>query len=244
MFGLASLAIIIFFIIMGFTIPWWLIEGALGTPIVKSRLTSDCFESVATDHLLDMLNRETRANKIFSLYRDELNGGCDTPYHLVSPVITKTRLTTCSFGGGICLPDTPSFEITHWNMSPLVMGVNSRSRALMSQRLTCAPINLDPFWWKFKDGSVIYVPKISDGGIQLLDNISLILITLNGPNKFSNESSGCLMFTEKGPFDLTVLPGFTAGTNYFGLPEPLILNEFLQRNDSQSFLVILRAGLS
>jgi hypothetical protein len=49
---------------------------------------------------------------------------------------------------------------------------------------------------------------------------------------------------EKGPFDVTVLPGFTAGTNYFGQPEPLILNDFLQRNDSQSFLVILRAGLS
>jgi hypothetical protein len=196
------------------------------------------------DHLLDALNRETRADEIFSLCRDELSGGCDTPYHLVDPVITKTRPTTCPFGGDICLPNTPSFEITHWNISPLVMGVNSRSRVLINQRLTCVPITLDPFLWKYKDGSVIYVPKLSPGVLQLSDNISLTLTTLNGPNKFSNESSGRLMFTEKGPFDLTVLPGLTAGTNYFELAEPLILNDFLQRNDSQSFLVILRAGLS
>jgi hypothetical protein len=93
---------------------------------------------------------------------------------------------------------------------------------------------------------VIYVPKLSSDPIQLSNNISLILNTLNGPNKFSNESSGLIVFTEKGPFDLTVLPGYTAGTNYYDLPETqqLILNELLQRNDSQSFLVVLRAGLS
>ncbi|PMD32158.1 hypothetical protein L207DRAFT_610168 [Hyaloscypha variabilis F] len=243
-FGLASLAIITLFIIMGFTIPWGLTEGALGTPIVKSRLTGDCLDSTSSGHLLDILNRATRADEIFSLCRDEVTGGCDTPYPLVDPVITKTRPTTCPFGGEICLPDVPSFEITHWNISPLVMGVNSRSQVSMNQRLTCAPITIDPFLWKYEDGSVIYVPKLSSDPIQLSNNISLILTTLNGPNKFSNESSGLTMFTEKGPFDLTVLPGYTAGTNYYNLPEPLILNEFLQRNDSQSFLVVLRAGLS
>ena len=73
---------------------------------------------------------------------------------------------------------------------------------------------------------MIYVPKLSSDPIQLSNNISLILNTLNGPNKFSNESSGLIMFTKKGPFDLTVLPGYTAGTNYYNLPEPqqLILN--------------------
>jgi hypothetical protein len=79
-----------------------------------------------------MLNRETISDEIFSLFQDELSGGCDTPYHLVGPVITKTRPTTCPFGGDICLPDTPSFEITHWNMLALVIGVNSYSRALIS----------------------------------------------------------------------------------------------------------------
>lgn len=240
-FGIASIVVILFFLFMGVAIPWWLTEGALGTPIVKSKITEDCLKSDMPSHLLDILNRETRADEIFGLCRDELNAGCDSPYHLSDPQITKTRPTTCPFGGNICLNTTPSFEVTHWNISAFEMGVNSRSKLSMNQRLTCAPISLDPFLWKFKDGSVIYIPKLQSQ-FKLWSNVSLTLSTTNGLNKFSNESSGVRMFEEKGPFDLTVLPRYTAGTNYFGNPEPLELNELLQRNDSQSFLVIHRAG--
>jgi hypothetical protein len=42
LFGIASIVIILFFLFIGVAIPWWLTEGALGTPIVKSKITEDC----------------------------------------------------------------------------------------------------------------------------------------------------------------------------------------------------------
>jgi hypothetical protein len=243
-FGLASILNISFFLVMQVAVPYWLTEGALGTPIVKSTITDECLKSKQSGHLHEILNRETRADEIFHLCRDVLNAGCDSPYHLSEPIITKTRPKTCPFGGDICLDDAVSFEITHWNISASEMGVNSRSELLMNHRLTCAPVSLDPFLWTYNDGSVIYVPEApSEGQIYMLfDNVSLTLATTNGPNKFSNESSGLKMVEKKGSFDLTVLPRFTAGTNYFPDQPPLELNRVLQRNDGQSFLVVYRAG--
>jgi hypothetical protein len=238
LFGFASIVVILFFLFIGFATPWWLTEGALGTPIVKSKIAEDCVNSESPLHLTDTWNRQTRADEIFNLCRDDLNAGCDSPYWLSNPQITKTRPITCPFEGSICLNNTPSFQITHWNISAFEMGVNSRSKLLISQRLTCSPISLDPFLWKFNNGSIIYVQKL-DADAMIRPNVSLVLSTQNGPNKFSNERSGALMFEAKGPWDLTVLPRHLLGANLF---EPLKLNELLQRNDSRPFLVIHRAG--
>lgn len=242
LFGFASIIILLLFLFLGVAIPWWITEGALGTPVVKSKITGGCINSTKIDHLLDILNRETRADEIFALCRDELNAGCDSPYWLADPQITKTRPTTCPFEGNLCLNNTQAFQITHWNISAFEMGVNSRSKVVMNHRLTCAPISLDSFLWRYANASIVYVQKLDDPSFPIYHNVSLMLSTENGPNKFSNESSGARMFKEKGPWDLTVLPRYDAGTNYYGNPEPLQLNEHLQHNDSQSFLVIHRAG--
>lgn len=63
-------------------------------------------------------------------------------------------------------------------------------------------------------------------------NISLILSTKNGPDFFSKEDSGLRMVQEDGPHDLTVLPR----------EEMAGLNELIERDDGQSFLVVYRAG--
>ncbi len=238
LFGFTSIVVILFFLFIGSAAPWWITEGALGTPIVKSKITEECINYDNPSHLLDTWNRETRADEIFSLCRDELDAGCDSPYWLSNPQITKTRPATCPFKGGICLNDAPSFQITHWNISAFEMGVNSRSKLLVNQRLTCSPISLDPFLWGYQDASIIYVQRF-DADTMIRSNVSLILSTKNCPNKISNESSGALMFEAKGPWDLTVLPRYLAGANLF---EPLKLNELLQSNDSRPFLVIHRAG--
>jgi len=234
-FGIASILNISFFLVMGIAIPWWLTEGALGTPIVKSKITEECLKSNKFDHWEDSINRETRADEIFHLCRDKLNAGCDSAYYLSNPQITKTRPMTCPFTGNICLNNTASFEITHWNISAFEIGVNSRSKLLMSRRLTCAPVSLDPFLLRWWNRSLIYVPKIPPNReITIESNVSLKLSTWNGPNKFSNEYSGPRMAKERGPHDLTILPNFTPGR--------IELNEFLQRDDGQSFLVVYRAG--
>jgi hypothetical protein len=238
LFGFASIVVILFFLIIGFVAPWWLTEGALGTPIVKSKIAEDCINSEDPGNLLDTWNRQTRADEIFTLCRDDLNAGCDSPYWLSNPQITKTRPTTCPFQGSICLNHTPSFQITHWNISAFEIGVNSRSKLLINHRLTCSPISLDPFLWRLENASIVYVQSLQYD-TMIRGNVSLMLSTQNGPNKFSSESSGALMFEANGPWDLTVLPRNLLGANEF---EPLKLNELLQRNDSRPFLVIHRAG--
>jgi hypothetical protein len=49
-FGIASILNISIFLVMGVAIPWWLTEGALGTPIMKSRNTEKCLKSNSTSH--------------------------------------------------------------------------------------------------------------------------------------------------------------------------------------------------
>jgi hypothetical protein len=238
LFGFASIMVILVFIVIGFAVPYRLTEGALGTPIVKSKIAEDCVNSENPENLLNTWNRQTRADEIFTLCRDDLNAGCDSPYWLSNPQITKTRPTTCPFQGSICLNNTASFQITHWNISAFEMGVNSRSKLLMNHRLICSPISLDPFLWRLENASIIYVQDLRYD-TMIRDNVSLMLSTQNGPNKFSSESSGALMFEANGPLDLTVLPRNLFGANPF---EPHKLNDLLQRSDSRPFLVIYRAG--
>ncbi|KIN07072.1 hypothetical protein OIDMADRAFT_139742 [Oidiodendron maius Zn] len=234
-FGFASILNISFFLVMGVAIPIWLTEGVLGAPIVKSNIWEECLSTRAISHWPERLNRETRADEIFHVCRDNLNGGCDSAYYLSVPKITKWRSMKCPFTGNICLNNTPSFEITHWNISTFEMGVNSRSKLLMSRRLTCAPVSIDPFLWKFENRSLIYILKGYYGSkYKLRKNDTLILSTMNGPNKFSSENSGLHMVNENGPHDITLLPDVCPGL--------LELNEFLQRDNGQSFLVINRAG--
>jgi hypothetical protein len=127
---------------------------------VKSKITEECIKSDMFSHFLDSVNRETRADDIFHLCRDKLNAGCDDAYYLSDPQITKTRSIACPFTSNICLSNILSFKITHWNISTFEMGLNSRSKLLMNQRLTCAPVSLDPFLWKWGNRSIIYVRKI------------------------------------------------------------------------------------
>jgi hypothetical protein len=232
-FGVAAIINICFFLVMGVAIPWWLTEGALGAPIVKSRITEDCLSSIVKDHWVDTINRLSRADEIFRLCQDRLDAGCDSPYHLSTPQITKTRSTACPFKGYICLKD--SFEITHWNISAFEIGVNSRSKLLLNRRLTCAPVSLNPFLSRPPNSSsFIYVKKAYfNQTVKMWPNISLILSTKNGPDRFSNEDSGLRMVQEDGPHDLTILPWSSE------LDEP---NELMKRNDGVSFLVIYRAG--
>ncbi|KAN0121755.1 hypothetical protein V8E51_000081 [Hyaloscypha variabilis] len=232
-FGLASILNISFFLVMGVAIPWWLTEGALGTPIVKSRNTEECLKSNSASHQVWRINRLSRADDIFHLCQDRLDAGCDSPYYLSDPQITKTRSTVCPFQGRICIGNTPSFEITQRKVSAFEMGVNSRSNLYVNRRLTCAPVSLNPFLSRPQNGSFIYVKKaFYNETVTLWPNISLTLSTKNGPDIFSKKDSGIRMVQEDGPHDLNVLPS----------EEMSGLNELMERNDGQSFLVVYRAG--
>lgn len=157
-FGIASILNISLFLVMGVAIPWWLTEGALGTPIVKSSNTEECLKSNSKSHWLESVNRLLRADNIFHLCQDRLNAGRDSPYYLSNPQITKSRLIACPFAGSICQVNN-AFEITQWNISAFEMGVNSRTKLSMTRRLTCAPVSLEPFLSRPQNSSsFIYNP--------------------------------------------------------------------------------------
>jgi hypothetical protein len=157
-FGIASILNFSIFLVMGVEIPWWLTEGALGTPIVKSRNTEKCLKSNSTSHWVESLNRLLRAYDIFHLCQDRLDASCDSPYYLSNPQITKTRSIACPLKGHICPGNTVPFEITQWNISAFEMGVDSRSKLFVNRRITCAPVSINPFYRGLKT-AVLYTSK-------------------------------------------------------------------------------------
>jgi hypothetical protein len=244
-FGIFAVLNIGLFVIMGVAIPWFLSEGALGAPIVKSRMTDECLNSVKYEHIHTIMDQLPKTDAIFQQCLDQIGGDCDAQFYLQRPQIRNARLHDCPFPSGICHNGTKPFEITHSNITPYAVGVNSKSRVTMNHRLTCAPVYLESFL--FVTPEPPHETFITVQNPDMFDwpwwNLSMSLNTMNGPNSVSNESSGLRMAKEKGPYDLTILP------SYFAMAEdvvgnPKLMHANLRRDDGVSFLIIHRAGAS
>jgi hypothetical protein len=243
-FGAVALLTVAVFITMGIMVPWLLTYGATEAPVVKSRATDSCLKSEKYSYIPIRIYTPPKSDAIFSQCLDRLDAGCDTRFYLQQPTVLKERIEYCPFPGNICHNQIKPLQITHVNVTPLQMGVNSKSKISFNHRLTCAPVDLDPFllftrnapkkaWisarnWDLHDGS------------RLWRNFSMPLNTMNGPNKLSTENSGLRMAQERGPNDLTVLPRHWAGVQV--VDDPNALHKALQRDDGLAYLVIYRAG--
>jgi hypothetical protein len=243
-FGILNVAV---FVIMSVVIPIWLAEGALGAPIVKSKATGECLNSTWWDSLPYKINRQTKTDETFHLCRDKLDAGCDSQYYLSKPQIQKTRPKECPFSGNICHKNSTPFEITHYNISAYHVGVNSRSHVIMNHRLTCSPVSVENFilYGTTPEGerNVLTVqtrPRIGET-TYLEGPLMINLITKNGPNSESNESSGRYMALKKEKPKLTLLPqkgplNDIPGVYSYSQDK---LAESLRRDDGQPFLIVL-----
>lgn len=253
-FGALALSNLALFAILGVIIPLWLSDGALGAPIVRSRATTDCLDSNRKRENGKSWFRPPRTEDIFMLCSDPLHITCGSQYYLRTPQLSTRYSTECPFSD-ICQNGSRTLEITHSNISSLEVGVNSRSRLTMNHRIACAPVTLEPF---LRLGTGVWqTPRISVGKeeappwFERWDNLHpmyMKITTENGPNSFSNESSGLRMAKKSGPYELMVLPKRweRPGSDMPGMREihPDELHPDLRGEKRVSFLIVFRAGWS
>lgn len=103
-FGIFAILNIGLFVAMGVAIPWFLSDGALEMPIVRSRMIGTCanYTTIFGSSLNGIITPHLYTDAIFRQCTDQLNQGCENRYYLQQPQIHKTRPEACPFPGNIC----------------------------------------------------------------------------------------------------------------------------------------------
>jgi hypothetical protein len=242
--GLVAIVNCLVFIAAGVMLPWFLTDGALGAPEVRSQRTHNCTDSWAGGLPGNLINSNLLlAGSIWDQCHDKKS---DDSYCDPNFVRTKTYVTSllpgCIFPSQICLPSQPMAIFTRANLTPHDLGVNVNFQMSVSHRIFCNPISLGPFIHKInrsaKDGSELgdFTLSIQDTGIynvtESTRNLELNMWTDNGPD------SGRDMFRKKTRFFAQVLlePGSDTPENFKRM-HPL-----LAFRDVQIFVLVLKAG--
>jgi len=233
-FGIVAILNILTFIWMGVTIPYLLTGGAWGAPEVRSQRTDACLDDIdgafpgdfwdAKGMLPDKIWENCHGTNI-------VDASCDPNFAGIrgfSTVISEG----CPLSH-ICIDGLPTVTFTRTNLTAHDLGISSRLKMTVSQRMSCSPISLRPF---IREGP-------SDSGLGRFTlsienpiftrykynaNLSLPLWTNNTPK------SGREVFNKGGVFQLQVLPKNALG----GFDNILSL----VRQDGQAFLIVLKAG--
>ena len=242
-YGISAILNFILFVAMGTAIPFLLTDGSLKTPIVRSTATQDCLERAF--HVGDYLAHPPKSEAIFQQCLNALDQGCDTQFYLTPPKITSKRLDSCPFDLNICMNNTQPLEITHWNITPYELGINSKSTLSLTHRLTCTPVNLASFTVLPSNKNHSFVSAQDrnfayKNGFQ--PSLTLQLDTWNGPHQYSNTSSGLWRARQDGLPDLTILPKYMRPLGQNPWKNETLMNKLLQRSDGRSYLVIFRAA--
>jgi len=250
-FGIFAITNLALFGILGIALPVLLSEGVLGAPVVRSKAIDRCLGLIYSlgGSTAYYAEQRARADGVFDVCLNRLDHGCGSQYYNQQPRISK-RNTQCPFPNNVC-NDTfnSSYEITHSNITAYEFGLNSPSRFALSHRLTCSPIHLEPF--------LVLNPSLQSVNISVADvdtrddpkwsdvdqnAYSMTLQTLNGPNNFSNQSSGVRLAFGNGKKDLTILPA-VSNKNKSSVELPsFFIHKYLKRKDAESFLIIRRPG--
>jgi hypothetical protein len=248
-FGLFASTNLVLYVAMGILIPWLLSDGALDPPFIKSRVTDSCLKAEKYENIFNIIGQVPVTDAIFAQCYDQFEKGCDNQYYPRLPQIQYQRIDSCPFATDICYNGTKPFEITHWNITPYEVGINSKSRATLNHKLTCAPVELRHFLvYSEARGIAIATMQHFDWSStiresQLWSNLSLALDTFNGPNGRSSNSSGLEAARIGRQLDLHVLPKYFVSDEEV-LSNPEMIHPSLRRKDGRSFLIILRPGAS
>jgi hypothetical protein len=141
--------------------------------------------------------------------------------------------------------------VEHRGLTAFDLGVNSKSPAVLNHRLECVPIKTDIFTTrifvnheKYGNGSYLWF-----GGQRtdeaLRRGFDMALMTRNGPNGFSNESSGLQLASwpksAPPPFEFSIVP---VNMVYNGTQNLIDTHRLLRRRDGNVFIAVLKAGQS
>ena len=243
-FSVSTILKFVFFVILGVALPWLLSEGALEVPIIRSKFTRGCADSQYG--IGERLSYLPKAESIFHQCLNKLDQGCDSQFHLMRPNISERRLEDCLFSPAICYNDTRGLEMTHWNITPYELGINSKATIWLTHRLTCMPIDIIPFAIisTFRNFSIVTAqdrPTALPPGAPYR-SLSQLLQTQNGLNPASTKSSGLKGAQNHSTPDITLPPRFIRGSRDCPWRNSTILNPYLRRRDGRLFLVVYRSG--
>jgi hypothetical protein len=244
-FGILALVNCLVFFPMNAIIPYFLSEGTLETPIVRSKATESCLKFNNTARLTySVLSRITVAEAIYSQCQDGQSSGCREQYLIETPNITKSLLNLCPFTTNICHNSSKTLQIIHSGITPYRLGVNSRSPLFVNHRVSCSPIRLEPFLTDVTVGPnhtwapAIVVSKVEDD--QKIPRSHIMLLeTTNGPNFVSNVSSGLVRAKKGKEPEMTQLPHIAmAPATSFEVP----WHPYFHTDPGMPFMVVYRAG--
>ncbi|KAK6541914.1 hypothetical protein TWF694_007690 [Orbilia ellipsospora] len=191
-FGVAALINGTGFILIGIILPSLLTNWS--TLFVKSKLMPYCDIRLGSISKLRHKEMYAYANAKYeqcwnrTTYKFIEDSGCST-----SPPKIGVATSDCPFHPEVCMNETKPIVIETKDISYKDMGLNSRSKITISYRLTCSPVNLDPFIYTRKGQNIFSIYDLTPtepdfNGDSFLQYSNLT--TLNGPNKWSEQSSG------------------------------------------------------
>lgn len=237
-FGILALLNICAFITAGVAVPWLLSEGWQNTPIVRSKMLEDCVNSSRHHHIDTIVDEYPIVEAIFQPCNGRPGRGCEDDYYLKAPKIDKVRTRECPFNEQLCHRGVAPVRITHSNLTTFEAGINSKSMVNINRQVTCAPIISEPFIVPLKNRTESAISIHSQDRLERFN--FYLLETKNGPNRFSNYSSGLKMARANGVNDVFILPIpiFKEHTRN----EPLQIHPFLRRFDGMPFVIVWRGG--
>jgi hypothetical protein len=244
--GIFALMNIGVFSCLGVALPVVLSEGVLGAPVVKSRLTTECLhphvQSLDDRRRALQMEQQARTDAVFNVCSDPPTMQCGSQYYLRQPQLSRAR-APCPLTSGICHNGTEAFSLTHSSITAQELGVNSRSTLSISHRLTCAPVNLDPFLVLDLHEPGQTLVSVQENQTEMVwESFVMELHTRNGPNAFSPESSGRLGKNIPRTRDFTILPRESSWSLRNSPESSFGIHKSLRNDNGAVFLAILRPG--
>jgi len=241
--GVAAIGNGIVFVILGILIPYTL-TGGLETPVVRSRSTDSC-TSYDKAYEMKEKNAQMADLRFTQCWHNQQTSSCGSMNGIFNdrPALSVER-GACIFPEEACLKSPEAVtgyavRLQHSNISARQLGVNSKSPVVMNHRLTCSPLNTEYFLKVLDNGSVIAFYNESMMPDELIFYAySQTLYTSNGPNRYSNESSGRVAAFKNQPYALNIWPAIR-----FERSEASQIHRSLYVPDGISFVVGYRAGM-
>jgi hypothetical protein len=232
----------------GVILPWFLTEGFLGAPEVRSQQTHNCRDAWSEGYPATLITSDVLlANSIWKQCLGEKpdDSYCGPNFAGMGTYVNSLQ-SGCIFPSQICLKDQPIATFTRANVTAHDLGVNSKVKIKVSHRISCSPVSLSPFIRRserpagagtdygnfFGNFSLSIQDPQADNVTDPLLKLQLYIWTNNNPG------SGLEMFSRRSGFSLQILPM----SSNIPLETPKYIHPLLRIPGAQTFLLVLEAG--
>jgi hypothetical protein len=242
--GVVATVNILLFLILGVVLPWTLSSQS---PVVLSNGKDACvgyydYQSISNSQLAEGLYMNCWHN----LTGVSIACGNEKGILEDRPKLYISRAAGCPFPGDVCQNGVESVQLEHSNLSLRQFGIHSRSKVQMSHRLTCAPLNLEPFLnvSSSLDTAIVSFCDPNHSSFPSLPYHGTQISSANGPNSFTDQLSGHMSANAELPRDLKVWPNDISPITLKSRAYEEKTHPSLRRQDGTTFIVGLRAGRS